>query len=406
MRETRRTARSTAGSTERPAAPVLDRAHRAPLRVPRPLGRAQLGGRHLAGHLGPLRVRDPEPIDVAGRVEGRPGRRRRAARWRASGRASTSAAGTSARSRRSRPSCKAVVAVGRRALRRRPPAALGADQRAGRRRLHRRRGHGRACATRWRLRHRAAQAPERRGHARVLVFGAGEGAEQVITAMLRDPDSPYLPVAIVDDDPRKAGSSGSAACRCAAPAPTSPRWPRTRDAEVLLIAMPVGRRRPGPGAGPARPTRPGLQVLAVPAGARPLRRPASASTTSARSPPPTCSAAARSTPTSPASPTTSPAAGCSSPGPAARSAPSCAARCTASARPQLVMLDRDESAPPRRAALDRGPGPARRPATSWWPTSATASAWPRCSPSTGPRWCSTPPPSSTSRCARCTRARP
>ncbi|MDQ1423707.1 MAG: hypothetical protein QOD72_1205, partial [Acidimicrobiaceae bacterium] len=38
---------------------------------------------------------------------------------------------------------------------------------------------------------------------RMVVFGAGEGANQVITGMLRTPASRYLPVAIVDDDPRK-----------------------------------------------------------------------------------------------------------------------------------------------------------------------------------------------------------
>ena len=44
------------------------------------------------------------------------------------------------------------------------------------------------------------------------------------------------------------------------------------------------------------------------------------------------------------SPATSPAGGCSSPAPAGRSAPSCAARSTASARQSSIMLDRDESA--------------------------------------------------------------
>src|SRR5207244_1054733 len=38
---------------------------------------------------------------------------------------------------------------------------------------------------------------------RLLVFGAGEGAAQVITSMLRTPASPYIPVAILDDDPAK-----------------------------------------------------------------------------------------------------------------------------------------------------------------------------------------------------------
>ncbi len=56
----------------------------------------------------------------------------------------------------------------------------------------------------WRLLIERKKRPTDEGTARVLVFGAGEGAEQIITAMLRNPDSPYLPVAIVDDDPRKA----------------------------------------------------------------------------------------------------------------------------------------------------------------------------------------------------------
>ena len=37
----------------------------------------------------------------------------------------------------------------------------------------------------------------------VVVFGAGDGGEQTVTAMLRDPSSPYLPVAMLDDDPGK-----------------------------------------------------------------------------------------------------------------------------------------------------------------------------------------------------------
>ncbi|GIF06625.1 nucleoside-diphosphate sugar epimerase/dehydratase [Actinoplanes siamensis] len=38
---------------------------------------------------------------------------------------------------------------------------------------------------------------------RVVVMGAGEGATQVIRAMLRSPSSPYVPVALLDDDPTK-----------------------------------------------------------------------------------------------------------------------------------------------------------------------------------------------------------
>ena len=38
---------------------------------------------------------------------------------------------------------------------------------------------------------------------RVLVFGAGDGGAQVVDAMLGDPNSPYLPVGFLDDDPSK-----------------------------------------------------------------------------------------------------------------------------------------------------------------------------------------------------------
>jgi FlaA1/EpsC-like NDP-sugar epimerase len=38
---------------------------------------------------------------------------------------------------------------------------------------------------------------------RVLVFGAGEAGAQLLASMLRNPNSPYLPVGLVDDDPTK-----------------------------------------------------------------------------------------------------------------------------------------------------------------------------------------------------------
>jgi FlaA1/EpsC-like NDP-sugar epimerase len=47
-----------------------------------------------------------------------------------------------------------------------------------------------------RLRPRADAEP-------VVVFGAGEGGEQVVTAMMRNPVSPYVPVALLDDAPSK-----------------------------------------------------------------------------------------------------------------------------------------------------------------------------------------------------------
>ena len=55
----------------------------------------------------------------------------------------------------------------------------------------------------WRLDMERRRRPSGERATRVLVFGAGEGAAQVIRAMLRDPDSPALPVALLDDDPGK-----------------------------------------------------------------------------------------------------------------------------------------------------------------------------------------------------------
>ena len=55
----------------------------------------------------------------------------------------------------------------------------------------------------WRLVLEHDRRPSDQGTERVLVFGAGEGGSQLITSMLRDPDGPYLPVGLIDDDPRK-----------------------------------------------------------------------------------------------------------------------------------------------------------------------------------------------------------
>jgi FlaA1/EpsC-like NDP-sugar epimerase len=55
----------------------------------------------------------------------------------------------------------------------------------------------------WRLAVERGRRPNGDGCRRLLVFGAGEGASQIIPALLRNPDSPYLPVGLVDDDPGK-----------------------------------------------------------------------------------------------------------------------------------------------------------------------------------------------------------
>jgi FlaA1/EpsC-like NDP-sugar epimerase len=55
----------------------------------------------------------------------------------------------------------------------------------------------------WRLAVDRSLRPRGEGCRRLLIFGAGEGALQVVPALLRDPSSAYLPVGLIDDDPVK-----------------------------------------------------------------------------------------------------------------------------------------------------------------------------------------------------------
>ena len=55
----------------------------------------------------------------------------------------------------------------------------------------------------WRLWRERQQRPATSAQP-LLVYGAGEGGAQVITGLMRNPDSPYRPVGVIDDDPRKA----------------------------------------------------------------------------------------------------------------------------------------------------------------------------------------------------------
>jgi len=55
----------------------------------------------------------------------------------------------------------------------------------------------------WRLALERKKRPSPSSASRLLVFGAGDGGAQVIQAMLRDPTSPYIPVALLDDAPGK-----------------------------------------------------------------------------------------------------------------------------------------------------------------------------------------------------------
>jgi FlaA1/EpsC-like NDP-sugar epimerase len=55
----------------------------------------------------------------------------------------------------------------------------------------------------WRLVLEKSRRPTSESAARVLVFGAGEAGAQLLTSMLRNPFSPYIPVGLLDDDSTK-----------------------------------------------------------------------------------------------------------------------------------------------------------------------------------------------------------
>lgn len=55
----------------------------------------------------------------------------------------------------------------------------------------------------WRLLDERRRRPHGPGLERLLVFGAGRGGTQIIRAMLSNPDSRYLPVAVLDDSPSR-----------------------------------------------------------------------------------------------------------------------------------------------------------------------------------------------------------
>jgi FlaA1/EpsC-like NDP-sugar epimerase len=89
----------------------------------------------------------------------------------------------------------------------------------------------------WRLVLESLRRPTDRTAEKLLIFGAGEGGLQVITALLRSRSSPYVPVGLLDDDPSKQrlsimGVSVMGDRRAMA------RAADKTGAEILLIAVP------------------------------------------------------------------------------------------------------------------------------------------------------------------------
>lgn len=56
----------------------------------------------------------------------------------------------------------------------------------------------------WRWTKEVALRPSTESAERLVVIGAGEAGQQIITALLRNPAGRYLPVALLDDDPSKS----------------------------------------------------------------------------------------------------------------------------------------------------------------------------------------------------------
>lgn len=89
----------------------------------------------------------------------------------------------------------------------------------------------------WRLITDLAMRPDTQLAEPVLVIGAGEGGEQLLTSMLRNPTSRYVPVALLDDDPAKSRLSirgiqvvGTTADMAA--------WAEELDVSTVVVAIP------------------------------------------------------------------------------------------------------------------------------------------------------------------------
>jgi FlaA1/EpsC-like NDP-sugar epimerase len=82
-----------------------------------------------------------------------------------------------------------------------------------------------------------ARAPDPATCRRVLVFGAGDAGRQITGALLREPSSDLLPVALVDDDPRKSNRS-ILGVRVLGGRHDIPRLAKALRADTLLVAVP------------------------------------------------------------------------------------------------------------------------------------------------------------------------
>jgi FlaA1/EpsC-like NDP-sugar epimerase len=89
----------------------------------------------------------------------------------------------------------------------------------------------------WRMVYDRSLRPTPSG-SRVIVFGAGDGGQRAIQAMLRDPDSPYIPVVMLDDDPRVHGARFMGV-RVVGDRDKMSEAARRYEASTILLALPA-----------------------------------------------------------------------------------------------------------------------------------------------------------------------
>ncbi|GDX20292.1 dTDP-glucose 4,6-dehydratase [Actinomycetes bacterium] len=89
----------------------------------------------------------------------------------------------------------------------------------------------------WRLIREQLRRPTEQTAAKILVYGAGEGGIQMVNTLLRNPQSPYLPVGFLDDNPDTHRLSISGVPVLGGREQLSQARART-GATILLIAIP------------------------------------------------------------------------------------------------------------------------------------------------------------------------
>ena len=89
----------------------------------------------------------------------------------------------------------------------------------------------------WRLELERRRRPDADKATKLVVFGAGEGGRQIVSAMLRNPDSRYFPVALLDDNRAKSQLRMSH-LRVEGPLSSLPEVAARSGAQGVIIAIP------------------------------------------------------------------------------------------------------------------------------------------------------------------------